>query len=179
VGEGWLSGLDEVRRVVTPGGAALAVGPLTAERHDQLMWMFADAVARGEGYPHVPPLTRQVFEETWVRPVSVVVGAVGSTGELAGAYYLKPNQPGVGAHIANAGYLVSRRLRGEGVGRLLVEDSITRAPLVGFDAIQFNFVFADNPARSLYERLGWQVVGRVPGGGGPGRDALIYWRAVP
>jgi GNAT superfamily N-acetyltransferase len=179
VGEGWLSGLDEVRRVVTPGGAALAVGPLDSRSQDQLWWMFADAVARGEGYPHTAPLTRQAFEDTWVKPVSLVVGAVDASGELAGAYYLKPNQPGVGAHIANAGYLVSRRLRGEGVGRLLVEDSIARAPLVGFDAIQFNFVFADNPARSLYERLGWQAVGRVPGGAGPGRDALIYWRAVP
>ncbi len=179
MGEAWVSRIDEVRRVVTPDGAAVEVGPLGAERMDQLWWMFADAVARGEGYPHVPPLTRAAFDDTWVRPVSLVVGAVAAGGELAGAYYLRPNQPGMGAHIANAGYLVTRDARGGGVGRLLVEDSITRAPLLGFDAIQFNFVFADNPARSLYERLGWEVVGRIPNAVGAGRDALIYWRAVP
>lgn len=179
MGEAWASQVDEVRLVVTPDGTALELGPLGGERLDQLWWIFADAVTRGDGYPQTPPLTRAVFEDTWVRPVSLVVGAVAAGGRLVGAYYLKPNQPGLGAHIANAGYLVARDARGEGVGRVLVEDSIGRAPLLGFDAIQFNFVFADNPARSLYERLGWQVIGRVPNGAGAGRDALIYWRAVP
>jgi GNAT superfamily N-acetyltransferase len=179
VAEGWVEAVDEVRRVVTPRGMALEIGPLTSAHRDALWWMFADAVTRGEGFPHRPPLTCQEFEDTWVRPVSLVVGALTAGGGLAGAYYLKPNQPGIGAHIANAGYLVTRPSRGGGVGRLLVEDSITRAPLVGFDAIQFNFVFSDNPARDLYERLGWAVVGRIPGGAGPGRDALIYWRTVP
>jgi hypothetical protein len=60
-----------------------------------------------------------------------------------------------------------------------VSDSVKRAELAGFDAVQFNFVFEDNPARSLYEELGWKVVGVVPNGAGFGRDALIYWRAVP
>ena len=170
--------IDEIRRLVADGGAPVEMGPLRADRVDELFWMFSDAVARGEGYPHLPPLTRAVFDDTWVRPVSLVVAAV-SGDALVGAYYLKPNQPGVGAHIANAGYLVARYARGAGVGRLLVQDSIGRAPLVRFDAIQFNFVFADNPARSLYEKLGWQVVGRIPGAVGEGRDALIYWRAVP
>lgn len=170
--------IDETRSQVTESGTTVDVGPLAADRIDELFWMFSDAVARGEGYPQTPPLTRPAFEDYWVRPVSLVVGAV-SDGRLVGAYYLKPNQPGLGAHIANAGYLVARRSRGGGAGRLLVEDSIERAPLLGFDAIQFNFVFADNPARSLYERLGWKVVGQIPDAAGPGRDALIYWRAVP
>jgi len=53
-----------------------------------------------------------------------------------------------------------------------------RAPTLGFDAIQFNFVFESNPARSLYERLGWQVVGRIPRALPGDEAALIYWRAV-
>jgi ribosomal protein S18 acetylase RimI-like enzyme len=112
----------------------------------------------------------------WVRPASIVVGAQ-SRGRLLGAYYLKPNFPGLGAHIANAGYLVSRPHRGLGIGRRLVEDSIARAPALGFDAIQFNFVFADNPARSLYEELGFEVIGQIPAALGD-RDAIIYWRGV-
>ncbi|HEX9316987.1 MAG TPA: hypothetical protein VGA71_16450 [Actinomycetota bacterium] len=31
-----------------------------------------------------------------------------------------------------------------------------QALAVGFDALQFNAVFASNPARRLYERLGFQ-----------------------
>jgi GNAT superfamily N-acetyltransferase len=96
---------------------------------------------------------------------------------VAGAYYLKPNFPGRAAHIANAGYVVDDRQRGGGVGRLLVEDSVWRAPLLGFDAIQFNLVFAGNRARALYEELGWREIGRVPEAV-EGEDAVIYWRRV-
>jgi GNAT superfamily N-acetyltransferase len=158
------------------------IGPLAADRIDELFLLFADVVARGDGYPQQPPLTRAVFEDTWVRPVTLVVGAVVPP-RLVGAYYLKPNQPGLGAHIANAGYVVDRAERRAGIGRLLVGDSVIRAPLVGFDAIQFNFVFESNRARPMYEQLGWREIGRIPDAvpapeGGGRQDALIYWRAV-
>lgn len=169
--------LDEMSRAKL-GDGTVEIGPLEGSQTNQLFLIFADVVARGEGFPQQPPLTRPVFDDVWVRPVTLVAGA-SLEGRLVGAYYLKPNLPGIGSHIANAGYVVSRGHRGLGIGRLLVEDSVRRAPLAGFDAIQFNFVFADNPACSLYEELGWEVVGRVPGGVAPGRDALIYWRAVP
>ena len=95
----------------------------------------------------------------------------------SGAYYLKPNSPGRAAHIANAGYLVAPAHRRRGVGRLLVEDSLWRAPMLGFDAMQFNLVFASNPARRLYEELGFQVVGTIPDAV-DGEDALVYWRRL-
>jgi GNAT superfamily N-acetyltransferase len=170
--------LDDVSRLEAGDGATVEIGLIDRPEMGQLFSVFADIVARGEGFPQQPPLTRSVFEDVWVRPVSLVAGAM-RQGTLLGAYYLKPNLPGLGSHIANAGYVVDRRYRGLGLGRLLVKDSIARAPLAGFDAIQFNFVFADNPARALYEDLGWQVVGKVPDGIAAGRDAIIYWRAVP
>jgi GNAT superfamily N-acetyltransferase len=160
------------------GDAQITVGPIQGGEEDELFLAFADAVARGDGYPQVAPLTRAAFNDQWVTPVTLVVTARDEDG-LLGAYYLKPNGTGLAAHIANAGYLVVRRARRRGVGRLLVTDSIRRAPALGFDAVQFNFVFADNPARPLYEELGWRVVGQIPDGVGPGRDAVIYWRAVP
>jgi GNAT superfamily N-acetyltransferase len=134
-------------------------------------------VAAKEGYPQAPPLTYDVFEETWLHHATAVVVAR-CDGVVAGGYYLKPNQPGRAAHIANAGYVVDRPFRRRRVGRLLVEDSITRAPLFGFDAVQFNLVFASNPARALYEELGWRRIGQVPRAV-EGEDAIIYWRAVP
>jgi GNAT superfamily N-acetyltransferase len=170
--------LDDTSRVEAGDAGTVEMGLIGEPQMGQLFSIFADIVARGEGFPQQPPLTRLVFEDVWVRPVTLVAGAM-RQGTLLGAYYLKPNLPGLGSHIANAGYVVDRRHRGLGLGRLLVEDSISRAPLAGFDAIQFNFVFADNPARSLYEDLGWRVVGEVPDGISPGRDAIIYWRAVP
>jgi GNAT superfamily N-acetyltransferase len=153
------------------------VGPIDGASAIELFDLFARVVAAGEGYPQVPPLTRDEFEATWVRPTTAVVAAwLGD--ELAGAYYLKPNFPGRGAHIANAGYVVDRPHRSQGIGRILVEDSIQRAPALGFDAIQFNLVFDSNPARRLYEDLGWREIGRIPRAIGS-EDAVIYWRAVP
>jgi GNAT superfamily N-acetyltransferase len=157
-------------------GSPVVVGPLRDLEPLALFALFADVVASGEGYPHAPPLTYEAFEQTWVRPVTAVVGARLS-GELVGAYYLKPNSPGRAAHIANAGYVVDSRYRRLGLGRILCEDSIERAPMLGFDAIQFNLVFADNPARALYEELGWVEIGRVPKVLGQ-TEAIIYWRAV-
>jgi GNAT superfamily N-acetyltransferase len=157
-------------------GELISLGPIEAAETDELFMVFSHVVATGEGYPHRPPLTRAEFEATWVNPVSIVVAAR-LEGSFAGAYYLKPNFAGKAAHIANAGYLVSPDARRRGVARALVDDSIWRAPLVGFDAIQFNLVFASNPARSLYEELGWEVTGRVPDAV-EGEDAVIYWRRV-
>ena len=154
----------------------LELGPIRPDEHDALFEVFRAVVDGLEGYPQAPPLTPEVFDATWVRPVTVVVAAR-VEGDFAGAYYLKPNQPGRAAHIANAGYVVDRRFRGRGVGRALVLDSIERAPRHGFDAIQFNLVFESNPARRLYEELGWREIGRVPQAV-DGEDAVIYWRSV-
>jgi GNAT superfamily N-acetyltransferase len=166
----------EERHLVTRPGREVTVGPIADAEHDVLFGLFSEVVASGDGYPHAPPLTRADYDGTWVTPVTITaVARLGGT--VVGAYYLKPNFVGRAAHIANAGYLVGAAHRGSGIGRVLVEDSLFRAPLLGFDAIQFNLVFASNPARSLYEELGWQVIGRLPHAV-EGEDALIYWRSV-
>jgi GNAT superfamily N-acetyltransferase len=153
----------------------LVLADSTEEDRPRLFEIFADAVERGDGYPESAPLRPDRFAANWVDPPVVVVGRLG--GEVVGAYYLKPNFPGRAAHIANAGYVVARGRRGAGIGRLLVEDSIIRAHTAGFDAIMFNLVFESNPARPLYERLGWREIGRVPRAVDD-EPAVIYWRDV-
>ncbi|WP_195210305.1 GNAT family N-acetyltransferase [Actinomarinicola tropica] len=140
-----------------------------------LFAVFDAVVTTGEGYPEAPPLDEVRFAASWVDPPVVVVATL--DGAVVGAYYLKPNFPGRAAHIANAGYVVAASARGRGIGRALVVDSIARAPRAGFDAIMFNLVFESNPARSLYEELGWREIGRIPRGV-DGEPAVIYWRDV-
>lgn len=83
--------------------------------------------------------------------------------ELAGAYVLKPNHPGRGAHVCNAGYMVAERQRGRGLGRLLGEHSLGRARELGFLAMQFNQVVSTNSvALGLWEALGFRTIGEVP-----------------
>jgi GNAT superfamily N-acetyltransferase len=157
-------------------GTALTLGPLDPDDHGALFALFDGIVERGEGWPQVPPLTFDEFRRVWVDVRLSVVALVDA--EVVGAYTVKPNHPGKAAHIANAGYVVAPRFRGRGIGRALVEDSIVEAASAGFDAIQFNLVFESNPARALYEELGWEQIGRLPDAV-DGEPAIIYWRAVP
>jgi GNAT superfamily N-acetyltransferase len=170
------AGAEDVIIVTGRHGAEIVIGPLQPEEHDLLFELFRMIVERAEGFPQAPPLNRKSFDPLWTPPLSSVIAAR-VDGAFAGAYYLKANFPGRASHIANAGYVVAHPQRGKGVGRALVEDSIRRAPLLGYDAIQFNLVFASNPARALYEELGWREIGRVPDVVGS-EEAVIYWRSV-
>jgi ribosomal protein S18 acetylase RimI-like enzyme len=166
------------RRISTADGLQLTVTEAQPADVDELYAAFAQVVAAGEGYPQPPgPLAMEDFREYWLEKKSAVAVAR-HDGRLAGSYYLKPNFPGRAAHIVNAGYFVVPDLRGHGVGVALVEDSLVEARRLGFDAMQFNLVFASNPARRLYERLGFQVIGRIPEAV-DGEDAVIYWRRLP
>ena len=148
----------------------------TEDDHDELFAAFSRIVGAREGFPHAPPLTREDFDDSWIHhSTAVCVARFG--GSLIGAYYLKPNFVGRASHIANAGYFVLAPYRSTGVGRKLVEHSLSEARRLGFDAMQFNLVFESNPARSMYRTLGFEEVGRIPEAV-DGEDALIYWRSL-
>ena len=115
----------------------------------------------GEGFPQAHPVTREEFDDYWIARSSVVsVARFG--GYLIGGYYIKPNYVGRASHIANAGYFVLGPYRSTGVGRTLVEHSLRTARRLGFDAMQFNLVFESNSARTMYAKLGFAEVGRIP-----------------
>jgi ribosomal protein S18 acetylase RimI-like enzyme len=60
--------------------------------------------------------------------------------------------------------MVSPDARGLGVGRAMGEHSLIDARRLGFRAMQFNFVISSNePAIHLWQELGFQVVGTLPG----------------
>lgn len=163
------------RELDTRHGLRVVLGDLRPAERDILFHLFAAVVEIGEGFPEEAPLTREAFDVAWGPPRLVVAARVG--GELVGAYSLRPNFPGRAAHIANAGYVVGGPWRRRGIGRALVEDSLAEAARRGYDAMQFNLVFASNPARRLYEELGFEAVGRLPSAV-EGEDAFVYWRAL-
>jgi GNAT superfamily N-acetyltransferase len=152
------------------------IGPAALDDHDELYTAFSRIVRAGEGFPQRAPVTREDFDEYWIRH-SAVVSVARFGGYLIGASYIKPNFVGRAAHIANAGYFVVAAYRGTGVGRSLVEHSLREARRLGFDAMMFNLVFESNPARAMYHQLGFDEVGRVPSAV-EGEDAVIYWRSL-
>ncbi len=85
-------------------------------------------------------------------------------GVVLGTYYLRANQTGGGAHVANAGYVTGAAATGRGVARAMGLHSIAHAKARGFRAMQFNFVVSSNVrAAGLWQSLGFEVVGRLPG----------------
>jgi GNAT superfamily N-acetyltransferase len=155
---------------------AIEIRPARPEDHDEFFAAFSRIVEDEEGFPVAPPLTEAVFEDYWFAHSSAV-WVVRVDGVLAGGYYVKPNFVGRAAHIANAGYFLLAAHRGSGLGRRMVTHSLDEARGLGFDAMQFNLVFASNPARRMYRDLGFQEIGVLPDAV-DGEDAVIYWRSL-
>jgi ribosomal protein S18 acetylase RimI-like enzyme len=115
------------------------------------------------------PQTDCLSEETgdvYFRGQSFTGVAVDSEhGEMVAVYTLHPNNVGRCGHICNASYAVSRDVRGQGVGELLVRHCMITAKEIGFRILQFNAVVKTNAvALHLYEKLGFTQLGIIPGG---------------
>jgi GNAT superfamily N-acetyltransferase len=152
------------------------IAPFSPADHDEFYSAFEQIVNDAEGFPVAPPLTEAVFDDYWFSHAAGV-WTVRVDGVLAGGYYVKPNFVGRAAHIANAGYFLLTHYRGGGLGRRMVNHSLDAARALGFDAMQFNLVFASNPARRMYRELGFREIGVIPAAV-EGEDAVICWRSL-
>lgn len=119
----------------------------------------------------------------WLAPDKEVFVAEEEGGAVVGTYYMRPNQPGGGAHVCNCGYMTSPQARGRGVARRMGEHSLLHARSRGYRAMQFNFVVSTNErAVRLWESLGFAIVGRLPGAfAHPSLgyvDALVMYRSL-
>lgn len=130
---------------------------------DDALWSILEPVIRaGETYALPRDLGREEAIAYWRAPEhEVFVAEV--DGLVVGTYYLRPNQRGGGAHVANCGYVTAQGATGRGVARAMCAHSLDRARARGFRAMQFNFVVASNErAVRLWQSFGFAVVGRLP-----------------
>jgi GNAT superfamily N-acetyltransferase len=149
----------------------------------EAIWRIMEPIIRaGETYSLPRDMRREDALVHWFAPDrSVFVAEEG--GEIIGTYYLRANRPGPGAHVANAGFMVSDKLGGKGVGRALCEHALATAKARGFAAMQFNFVVAANDrAVRLWQRMGFAEIGRTPDAFQHPRlglvDALVMYRKL-
>ena len=126
--------------------------------------IFRAVVATGDTYAYAPDISEADARRAWTGPgLATYVAERG--GEVVGTYVLKPNQPALGAHVANAGYMVRPGAFGGGVGTAMAEHSLAEARSAGYRAMQFNAVVSTNArAVALWRRLGFVVIGTVPEG---------------
>jgi L-amino acid N-acyltransferase YncA len=135
-----------------------------ADDWPQIWPVFRETVAAGETYAYDPDLSSEAARATWMeQPPGSTVVAVADDG-LLGTAKMGPNRPGRGSHVGTASFMVSSAARGRGVGRALAEHVVRWHREHGFRGIQFNAVVETNlVAVRLWESLGFEVVGTVPG----------------
>lgn len=118
----------------------------------------------GDTYAYSPQSTESEIHQAWVTLPTATYVALDAQGHLLGTYFIKPNQPGLGAHVCNCGYVVAPAAQGQGVASAMCTHSQVEAVGLGFLAMQFNLVAATNErAVRLWQRLGFAVVGTLPG----------------
>jgi len=134
--------------------------------------IFHEIIAAGETYAIDRASSEADFRRIWFDlPMRTVLAE--RKGEVLGSYYIKANAAGPGDHVCNCGYIVSPAARGQGLARRMCEHSQELGRTLGFLAMQFNAVVANNTAAvGLWTRLGFDTVGRVPGGFAHPKDGL-------
>jgi ribosomal protein S18 acetylase RimI-like enzyme len=137
---------------------------LATERDRDAIWnIFREVVATGDTYALDPNISREDALAYWFAPDTHTYLAEQPAIGIAGTYILRPNQSGGGSHVANAGFMVSGRARGQGVGRAMAEHCLSEARQLGFRAMQFNYVISTNTtAIHLWQELGFEIVGKLP-----------------
>ncbi len=158
---------------------ALEIRPYREEDLAGMLKVWNEVVEGGEAFPQIEPLTHAKAAELFAArrfpwwPTSME-RSWACTCSIRTTW-------GRCAHVGNASYAVASSVRGLGLGRALVEDSLAQAARKGFRGLRFNAVVAGNAgAIHLYEDLGFVRVGTVPGGFvnfmGGYEDIHIYYR---
>lgn len=119
------------------------------------------AFLTGDTYVFSPNTSKEEGFRIWMEiPLATYVAI--KDDQIAGTYFIKPNQPGLGSHICNAGYVIGSNFRGEGIGRAMCEHSLKEASAFGFKGMQYNFVVATNHvAVELWKKCGFNIVGTL------------------
>ena len=134
----------------------------TAADQDAIWDIFREVVAAGDTYAFDPGMSRHDALGYWFQANTRTYVAK-SRGRILGTYILRPNQSGGGSHVANAAFMVAPDARGQGIGREIAEHCLSEARLLGFRAMQFNFVVSTNDsAVRLWQKLGFKIVGTLP-----------------
>jgi ribosomal protein S18 acetylase RimI-like enzyme len=137
----------------------------------------------GDTYAFSPTSTEDEIRRAWIEVPAATYVACDAGGNPIGTYFIKPNQPGLGSHVCNCGYVVAPECQGQGIATALCLHSQSEAVAMGFRAMQFNFVVSTNEgAIRLWRKLGFSVAGVLPGAFNHHRlgfvDALVMFKEL-
>jgi RimJ/RimL family protein N-acetyltransferase len=130
----------------------------------QDVWsVLASAFRAGEFYPLPREVSETDAKAYWIKTDGYNAVARDDTGDIVGAYYLRPDQGGPGDHICNAGYVIAEAARGKGYAVALCRQSQEQALAMGFTGMKFNLVIVSNKAAiAAWQKAGMAIIGTVP-----------------
>lgn len=130
--------------------------------HKSLWEIIRPIIRKGGTYVFSPDIAEQEMMAYWMGTDKSTFVAE-TDGKIVGTFYLKPNQPGLGNHVCNAGFMVDEKESGIGIGRKMGLFALAEAKKSGYLAMQFNFVVSTNqPAVKLWQSLGFDIIGEIP-----------------
>ena len=146
----------------TPVASSVTIREATDRDRDAIWDIFRATVAPGDSFVYDPNTPREEAMAYWFANGTRTYVAE-DDGKIVGSYILRPNRPGLGNHVANAGFMVDPAARRSGIGRIMGEHALDEARRLGYRAMQFNFVISTNEsAVRLWQRLGFKIVGTLP-----------------
>jgi ribosomal protein S18 acetylase RimI-like enzyme len=177
------------------GSSGSSAGPVSVraadpQRDADAIWSILEPVIRaGETYTLPRDMSRADALRYWlgadhrvfVAEDPAVAAAASAASAVVGTFYIRPNQKGGGAHVANFGFMTASAAAGRGVARAMCARALAEAASMGFRAVQFNFVVSTNVrAIAIWESFGFRTLARLPGAFEHPRlgavDALLMWR---
>lgn len=135
-----------------------------AEPNDQdAIWsILQQVISRGDSFVFDPHSTKEKMMAYWLAEDKHTYVAI-LDGMIVGSFFIKDNQPGLGSHIANAGYMTSPAASGKGIGKAMGLFSLEEARRLGYKAMQFNIVVKSNVrAVQLWQSIGFKIIGEIP-----------------
>jgi GNAT superfamily N-acetyltransferase len=161
---------------------SLDIRPAQSSDHPAIARIIVPTIRAGETYALDPLLSEADAVAYWTGADRETFVA-DRDGAVFGTYYLRANQAGGGSHVANCGFITDADAAGHGIGRAMGLHALDQARQHGFTAMQFNCVVSTNTrAVKLWQSLGFDVVGRIPGAFRHPRfgdvDALVMFRAL-
>jgi ribosomal protein S18 acetylase RimI-like enzyme len=158
------------------------IRPAAASDEAAVWAIIGPIIAAGETYALPRGWSAEEALAYWFEPGHAVFVAE-VAGEVLGTFFIRANQPGGGAHVANAAFATAGHASGRGMARAMGRFALAEAKAQGFRAMQFNFVVSTNEAAvHLWGSLGFETLCRLPGAFHHPRlgdvDALVMFRRL-
>ena len=140
----------------------IKITPATSADEERIWALLQPVFSAGDTYAVDPLIDREAAIAYWMEADKTAF-ILSVEGQAVGTYYIRPNQPGGGAHICNCGFITAPSARGKGVARRMLDHALIEAKQQGYRAMQFNFVLASNQrALAIWQRNGFATIGRIP-----------------